>query len=138
MGTNYYLLKNTCPCDRSDEPKHVGKSSWGWHFSLHVIPEEGVNDLKDWKKLFKEKGTYIEDEYGRKVSIRKLVDVITKRKGSKEKDVYPWGDYKNEADALEKNHAEKGLDNLWRHKVDGQHCIGHGEGTWDLITGEFS
>jgi len=36
------------------------------------------------------------------------------------------------------NQAEPGPDGLARHKVNDGHCIGHGEGTWDLIIGEFS
>ena len=42
MGTNYYLHRprtNECEhCGRADEapPLHIGKSSSGWCFSLHV------------------------------------------------------------------------------------------------------
>ena len=36
------------------------------------------------------------------------------------------------------NHSEPGPKGLLRHKLDPQHCIGHGHGTWDLIVGEFS
>ena len=36
------------------------------------------------------------------------------------------------------NYAEPGPNGLVRAKINGVHCIGHGEGTWDYITGEFS
>lgn len=39
---------------------------------------------------------------------------------------------------LEMNNAELGPNNLLRHKIDGQFCIGHGEGTWDYCIGDFS
>jgi len=48
MGTNYYLVKNErppCPCcERTyvQERLHIGKSSGGWCFALHVIPEMGM------------------------------------------------------------------------------------------------
>lgn len=29
-------------------------------------------------------------------------------------------------------------DSLIRAKVDGAHCVGHGEGTYDYIVGDFS
>ena len=41
MGTNYYLHKKP-PCEacgHEPAPLHIGKSSGGWCFSLHVIPE---------------------------------------------------------------------------------------------------
>jgi hypothetical protein len=39
---------------------------------------------------------------------------------------------------LAKNHAELGPNGLLRSKVDDVHCIGHGEGTYDYIAGDFS
>lgn len=30
------------------------------------------------------------------------------------------------------------LNNLLRHQILKGHCIGHSEGTWDYIVGEFS
>jgi hypothetical protein len=35
------------------------------------------------------------------------------------------------------NHSQPGPKGLLRHQV-GDHCVAHGEGTWDLIPGEFS
>ena len=139
MGMNYYLTESPCPtCGRGDEELHIGKSSCGWHFSLHVIPERGLNSLADWKRLFRKKGVVIKNEDGTKVSKVEMLDQITNRKIKRCKATFPSAYYKSEQDMMEKNSAVKGLNNLWRHKFDGNHCVGHGEGTWDLITGEFS
>jgi hypothetical protein len=129
MGTNYYLREDACQhCGRSDERLHIGKSSAGWCFALHVIPEEGINSLDDWRIRWT-KGR-IFDEYGTEVSPDDLNDRITHR-GRAEPSGWTPRDYAE-------NHAEPGPNNMARHKIDGRHCVGHGEGTWDLIAGEFS
>lgn len=53
MGTNYYLhTKPDCECcGRGFEPLHIGKSSGGWCFSLHVMPEDNINTLDDWGEI---------------------------------------------------------------------------------------
>lgn len=112
MGTNYYLHpKPDCECcGRPLEPLHIGKSSGGWCFALHVDPDKGINTLDDWRKLWAYPGTLIRNEYGDTVHVEDMERIITNR---------TWqGDFPQ------------------RH-TDG-HCIGHGEGTWDYITGEFS
>ncbi len=80
MGTNYYI-KNTIECPECGQPKaadyHIGKSSAGWCFSLHVDPENGINDLKDVKRLWAYKT--IKDEYGSTISKKYMIDVITDR-----------------------------------------------------------
>ena len=73
MGTNYYWIKEdtTCPhCGRRDHDEvriHIGKSSCGWCFSLHVDPSIGVGSLDDWIERF-DTG-FIEDEYGDRLSV---------------------------------------------------------------------
>lgn len=48
MGTNYYYYQDVCPhCGKPDKKLHIGKSSGGWYFSLHIIPEEKIFNLKD-------------------------------------------------------------------------------------------
>jgi hypothetical protein len=109
MGTNYYLIENDCPlCKRHDE-KHIGKSSAGWNFALHVYPDENINNLEDWIQKFK-LGDIV-NEYGEGLSINEMVSIITKRK-------HPNG--------------------LLRSGIDGIHCVGNGEGTYDYFIGNFS
>jgi hypothetical protein len=112
MGTNYYLYqKPDCKCcGRPFEPLHIGKNSGGWRFALHVMPEDGINTLDDWRVLWSAPGAFIRDEYGEKVSIADMERLITKRE-------WRGGPVKHH---------------------DDQYCVGHGEGTWDYITGEFS
>lgn len=140
MGTNYYLQfpdTNICPhCGRRDEGErlHVGKSSGGWCFSLHVIPERGIEDLKDWEPFFLQGDIW--DEYGEKVPVEEMRQIITSR-GRKRPMDYPNRWYRSEKEMLERNGAELGPNGLLRHRV-GRSCVRHGDGTWDCIEGEFS
>ena len=111
MGTNYYLEgKKPCPhCGRGYADLHIGKSSGGWTFALHVYPENGINTLEDWKPLLR--GGKIKDEYGRDVTFTDMLATITKRS-------HPQG--------------------LKRDTIDGDRCVGHGDGTYDYCTGDFS
>lgn len=77
MGTNYYLHRNTCEhCGRSDERIHIGKSSAGWCFSLHVIPGE-IESLEDWEEAWP--SGIIKDEYDEIVSPEEMKKTITER-----------------------------------------------------------
>lgn len=114
MGTNYYLhQKPDCECcGRPVEPLHIGKSSGGLCFSLHVMPDDHINTLDDWRALWSAPGAYVRNEYGERVPLDKLERIITERS---------WrGEFPH------------------RHPIDGRHCVGHGDGTWDYIVGEFS
>ena len=146
MGTNYYLEKkptNMCEhCGRGDEMErlHIGKSSMGWCFGLHVIPEEGIHDLHDWKKIWSD--GKIVNEYGEVCSPGEMEIRITEREGSND-----WDDvgyvakgirgYKDWKEFHTVNHSEPGPKGLLRHTI-GDHCLNHGEGTWDCIPGWFS
>lgn len=135
MGTNYYATLPPCPhCGRTDERVHIGKSSAGWCFSLQTHTSLGINTLDDWKRYLADK--VITDEYGVNCTIDDLLTVITDRKWCKREDD-PFG-YDSWADFHEDNHSEFGPNNLLRHRVDGRFCSGHGEGTWDYMTREFS
>jgi hypothetical protein len=141
MGTNYYWIKEdtTCPhCGRRDPDEtsvHIGKSSCGWCFSLHVDPSIGIGSLDDWIERF-DTG-FIEDEYGDRLSVGEMMSVIVDRYSDVLFDEKKWMGYRDEADFHLKNQSFRGPNNLLRHKI-GRHCIGNGAGTWDLIVGEFS
>jgi hypothetical protein len=138
MGTNYYLHRNLCRhCGRSNEPMHIGKSSAGWCFALHVIPELGINDLPDWQREW-ETG-FIKDEYGDALDATAMLRVITERRWRDEShwDTEWWIGYRSEVDFHVKNYSERGPNGLLRHQL-GRWCVGHGAGTWDLMPGEFS
>lgn len=109
MGTNYYRRSGV---DANDAPLHIGKSSGGWAFALHVYPEQGINDLEDWRRWWQKPTDVIEDGNGTVVAAEQLEKIITVRS-------WPGRE-------------------LRRAEVDGQHCIGRGEGTWDYFIGEFS
>ena len=134
MGTNYYAVKGEWLPEVSDwghplygliqdgsgRPAliHIGKSSGGWCFSLHVMPEQGISNLADWRALVERllaDGWRIEDEYRDSVTLEELWNIV-ERKG--------WN-----AD---------GQRPLKRHDVDDRHCIGHGEGLYDYVVGDFS
>jgi len=144
MGTNYYLHEDVCEhCGRGGKKTHIGKSSWGWCFSLHVQdepwrdPEDTIKSLEDWKWRLDRPKTVVRDEYGDTVSRDEMIEIITERTGNVTKEY------------VEKyNESIRGLmfqtpvtfhpNGLMRHGVDGSHCVGNGEGPWDLCRGEFS
>lgn len=131
MGTNYYLHRDICPhCKRSGERLHIGKSSAGWCFSLHVDAAEGINSLADWQDLWSRQDSRIVDEYGDELSPDDMLRIIIRREWRRTYE-YPAAWYTQ-------NHAEPGPNGLARHRIDQRHCIGHGNGTYDLIVGEFS
>lgn len=136
MGTNFYVTAEApCPhCGRGGEQLHIGKSSGGWCFGLHIIPEMGINSLDDWKIFWQDKK--ITNEYNDVFSAEEMLSVITKRKRDV-KELNSSG-YRDAGDMLEKNHAcwspEWGL---LRRRI-GYSCTGYGDGTWDLINSEFS
>ncbi|MFH1546964.1 MAG: hypothetical protein ABIC57_00585 [bacterium] len=124
-------------CGRSDERIHIGKSSGGWCFSLHVVPEEGINDLEDWEKVWNLPESVILDEYDECIPPSEMKEIITERSWEK---VNLTGNpyYESEAQFLRENYAVRGPKGLLRHQIDDRHCIKHGKGTWDCILGEFS
>lgn len=143
MGTNYYLEAEQRPpcecCGRGYETprQHIGKSSGGWCFSLHVDPEAGIHDLDDWRARWRLPGAVIRDEYG-DVHTPEAMEAIITGRGRPGRD---WGagphGYPDWATFHSRNHSEPGPRGLLRHRADGRFCLGHGAGTWDLIAGEF-
>lgn len=140
MGTNYYLHENACPhCGRGDEPLHIGKSSAGWVFALHVDQWQEIDSLEDWEARWARPGSVIKDEYGDVVSAEDMRRTITQRKWGKpigEGHPVPLG-YRSWQDFFASNHAEPGPNNLLRGRISA-HCTAHGDGTWDIHPGEFS
>jgi len=130
MGTNYYLHeKPPCQtCGHADEPLHIGKSSAGWCFSLHVDPESGIKDLPDWESRWSMAGAVITTEYDEIVSVDEMRAIILAR---------TWtGGTEWDEDYLAQNDAARGPLGLLRARI-GSHCLGHGSGAYDLIPGEF-
>jgi hypothetical protein len=128
MSTNYYAVKGewqsgeefeTIKQHFSGRPAmiHIGKSSAGWCFSLHVYPEMHVRTLDDWKSLADKliaTGWRIEDEYREVIPLENLWRVVER------------ADYKAGAELLR------------RHKPAENYCIGNGPGHYDYIIGDFS
>lgn len=140
MGTNYYLStqKPCSHCGREYDRLHIGKSSGGWCFALHVMPDDGINGLDDWQRLWSQPGATIRDEYGTEIGKVEMLSRITMRDGAKDWDGEwwrPW--YRSEQEFHDRNSSERGPRGLLRHRI-GPHCIAHGDGTWDCIVGEFS
>jgi len=137
MGCNYYWRLNP-----EDEPLHIGKSSGGWCFMLHVIPEKGINSLDDWGKLLLQHDSQVTDEYGRTVTIGDLLKIITERSWFNGE--FPenppagnetWGHFHDA------NYSQFGPRGLLRFRISHiARCVGHApdNGTYDLITGDFS
>ena len=76
------------------------------------MPGDNITTLDDWRELWGKPSAFIRDEYGDKIPIQAMEEIITQRR---------WrGEFPT------------------RHELDGRHCIAHGNGTWDCIVGEFS
>ena len=129
MGTNYYVSdQEPCAhCGRPYDELHIGKSSAGWCFSLHEIPERGLTDWPEWRAFLNDR-PHIRDEYGRSLTLDELEQVITNR---------TWTYRVHDAEWYHQNNAEPGPDGTVRHQI-GRYCTKHGAGTWDVIPGEFS
>lgn len=148
MGTNYYLHQQTSLPEPDHEiVLHIGKGSTGWCFSLHVMPERGINDLQDWISLIEQRGSaaVIKDEYGEELPLQELLNIITDRQRlvtvddaftqGKKDGFYQYADTVEQW--LRHNRTVRGPNNLIRPALrDG--TVWHGSGTWDCIVGEFS
>ena len=92
MGTNYYAVRNKASLE---ELIHIGKSSFGWLFLFQEqkdtwrdIPVEWHNyeQVKEWlyKNTVESKKYAILDEYDRKISYKKFIDLVeTKQKNER-------------------------------------------------------
>ena len=149
MGTNYYaevLRPAICQCcgqktEDEKETLHIGKSSGGWCFAVHVT--ENIPDWQSWKNYLKKNNSKIYDEYDKEISLNSLINIVENRSSKTEyneklfKENNHYSQYTSLERFLEVNQAEIGPNNLLRHKLN-ERCISHGDGTWDYIIGEFS
>jgi hypothetical protein len=141
MSTNYYLS------NPNGSKLHLGKSSVGWTFALHVYPGRNINDLSQLIAHIelekKDNESIIIDEYGTELTYHGFLEVVAKRynpriiKAGWDSDW--WSDfYDSEEHFHQCNHSIRGPSGLFRRRVDNERCIGHGYGTWDYCVGEFS
>lgn len=90
VSTNYYWLEDgeshcsTCGCS---EKVHIGKRSVGWKFLLHLYSDRRILSLSDWQYMWTGTGI-IEDEYGRKIKTKEMLEIIEEQKGEKAHDEY--------------------------------------------------
>lgn len=135
MGTNYYVTSEECPCCRKKADQlHIGKSSGGWVFTLRLHPDLGIYSWSAWKKHLK--GRIIVDEYGSRISMKRLREIVEQRTGDVGKGLPPHGSASWDAFATS-THAVVDYElGLLRHKVS-DFCVEHGKGSWDCVVGEF-
>lgn len=134
MGTNYYLLRDVCGhCLRERDRLHIGKSSVGWCFALHVEPGDAAHpqNLEEWRRAWSMAGAVIRNEYGDSISPAAMDEIVTKRGWE------PGAEPNRKDFDYAGNYAQPGPRGLVRSAI-GRYCVGHGDGTWDLIPGEFS
>jgi len=149
MGTNYYLNSSVCAhCGRGDNGRHIGKSSYGWCFSLRIYPKDNINNWQDWLRLLQLPASKVFDEYGAEVPTLEFISIVTER--SHPEPIKPPSTYTSLAPAgiqaardktdlsryLTHNHATLGPRNLLRHRFDPPLCV-PGEGTYDYCDYEF-
>jgi hypothetical protein len=144
MGTNYYLVNERRP----EQKLHIGKSSAGWCFALHVWTDK-EDPLKlyprswnDWVNTicgYSISHTIV-DEYDTEITLSGLKEIVTERQGTMDWDKEDWEKlgYQSEEHFHLMNDSERGPNNLLRSEISRWHCVGHGEGTYDYIVGEFS
>ena len=138
MGTNYYcetgrMLTVTCDCGfehQIPESIHIGKNSWGWKFTLHGIPEKGLNDYKSWEKLL-DTCTRIFDEYGDAVPLDEMKEIILK------KSTEPMTEERKQS--MRESARKYGYvldETCWLFSV-GDRIVGQ-DGNYSVMEGEFS
>jgi hypothetical protein len=140
MGTNYYWHeKPTCvACHRPFKPRHIGKSSAGWVFALHVYPEDGITDMDDWERIWISGGE-IRDEYGALITVEEMRLVVLARLRPERWDKEAPFMYESWEDFHLRNSSMIGPAGLLRTRLETRgRCVKHGVGTWDCFTGEFS
>ena len=95
---------------------------------------DNIHDMPDWEKLFPT--GRILSEYGDPMTASGMSSVIRERVHPCSWENRYWNGI-SESEFHARNGSERGPNGMLRHKL-GDHCIKHGEGPWDCITGEFS
>lgn len=124
---------------------HIGKSSYGWHFSLCIYPLLGINNLDDWKKIWSFSGCKIYTEYGEEIPEEELMSYIVDQQYSGERDEAKALEWNNEMaekegigrrfntyeQLLRYNGAARGKNGLWAHNSPE---YTHTDNTYDLTS----
>lgn len=86
MGTNYYVEDEpTCDNPAHVGTLHVGKSSFGWLFGFHAIPEKGLTSWSAWREYLKVAEAHdrpITDEYGRTQTLEEFAAFVEGKQNS--------------------------------------------------------
>jgi hypothetical protein len=134
MGTNYYVkeeIQEECPvCHHREVTNeiHIGKSSAGWCFALHAIPELGLNNWHNWLVFLQDKK--IKDEYGNDISLKEFKSIVLDRAYS----ARSWVAYNSWEKFHQFNRSIQGPNGLIRSADN----VGNGgHEPWDMIEGEF-
>lgn len=130
MSTEYYLQNK-----ESKEWRPLGRSSVGWTFAFHPIPEWGIGSYEDFMLVVISDLYLIMDEYDRVITWQEFDRIVRDRKTSKDWDS-EWYNrgyyYKSEHDFHISNNSCRGPNGLLRRNLS-EYVIGYGEGTWDLV-----
>ena len=132
--TNGYVFENTYYKTVEELNKvyyltyHIGKSSAGWRFLLQIYPEQGINNLEDWKKLFKD--GIIVDEYGEEISQEDMLKEITKKA--------PSPGLKDESSTTMHDDTYEVRDGLIVHPLKWNIVDNSAKETYDVREGDFS
>lgn len=83
MGTNYYWHEGeNSPCKLCGKSNgrtlHIGKSSFGWVFNLHLYKDAGPRDLVDWLRAIRSPGSTITNEYGDVITADEMLGIFFK------------------------------------------------------------
>lgn len=127
---NGWVYHNTYYCDLFSLEQdyeivlHLGKKSYGWHFSMCIYKEFDIYNIEDWKKFIIHKNYKIYDENDNVISFEEFFDNIENQLeniNDNEKDILrntniiSSTNYNNYDELLNANSAKRGKNGLWSH-----------------------